>query len=111
MTQVDLELVAREMRARGLHSSWDELLTFSRDLVGNLVDAYQELLKSLGKSDKVSSINRGDDAQKVVIDKLAAALVLLTGKAHVAKWELEALDGNILSTAKVEGSGFEESRL
>jgi len=110
MTQADLELVAREMRARGLHYSWDELLTFSRDLVGSLVDAYQVLLKSLGKSDKVSSINR-DGAQKLVIDKLSAALVLLTGKAHVAKWESEALAGNILGTAKAEGSGLKESRL
>jgi len=110
MTQADLELVTREMRAKGLHSSWDELLAFSRDLVGSLVDAYQVLLKNSGRSDKVSSINP-DDAQTLVIDKLSTALALLTSKAHVAKWESEALAGNILGTTKAEGSGFEKSRL
>ena len=51
MTQVELELVARETRARGLHSSWKELLTFSEDMAGSLVDAYQALLKSMARSD------------------------------------------------------------
>jgi len=105
MTQADLELVAKELRARGLHSSWDELLTFSKDVVGNLVDAYQALLKNSKLPDKIFSTNP-DDAQRVAKDKLAAVLVLLTSKVHVAKWESEALAGNILGTAKVEGSGF-----
>jgi len=109
MTQAELDSIARKMRARGLHSSWDGLLTFSKDVVGSLVDAYQALLKSTAKSDKVSSTNPYD-VQKLVRDKLAAVLILLTSKAQVAKWESEALAGNnILSTPEVEGSGFEEN--
>jgi len=108
MTQADLELIARKMRARGLHSSWDGLLTFSKDVVGNLVDVYQALLKNSALPDKISSTNP-DDAQRVVKDKLSAALVLLTSKAQVAKWESEALAGNnVLGTAQAEGSGFKE---
>jgi len=93
MTQTELELVAREMRSRGLNSSWDELLTFSKDAVGGLVDAYQALLRSMLKADKVSSSER-DDVQKVVRDRLAKALILLTNEARVAKWESEALTEN-----------------
>ena len=111
MTQAELDSIARKMRTRGLHSSWDGLLTFCKDVVGSLVDAYQELLKSTAKSDKVSSTNP-DDVQKVVRDKLAAVLILLTSKAQVAKWESEVLArNNMLGTAKVEGSGFEENKL
>ena len=90
MTQTELKLVAREMRARGLHSSWDELLTLSKDAVGSLVDAYQALLRSTAKLDKVS-LSDPDDIKEVVRDKLAKALTLLTSEARVAKWESEAL--------------------
>ena len=93
MTQAELELVAKKMRTRGLHSSWDELLTFSKDVVGGLADAYQAVLKSTAKSDKVSSTNP-DNVQKVVRDKLAAALTVLTSEAQVARWESDVLDGN-----------------
>jgi hypothetical protein len=93
VTQAELELVAREIRARGLHSSWDELLTFSKDAVGSLVDAYQALLRSTAKSDKASSSDP-DDVQRMVRDKLAKALTLLTSEARVAKWESEALREN-----------------
>jgi len=90
VTQTELELVAREMRARGLHSSWDELLTFSEDVVGGLADAYQALLRSMAKSDTVSSIDP-DDVQKLVRDKLVKVLTLLTSEARVAKLESKAL--------------------
>ena len=93
MTQAELELVAKKMRTRGLHSSWDELLTFAKDVVGGLADAYQAVLKSTAKSDKVSSTNP-DNVQKVVRDKLAAALTVLTSEAQVARWESDVLDGN-----------------
>jgi hypothetical protein len=93
VTQVELELVAREIRARGLHSSWNELLTFSEDAVGSLVDAYQALLRSTAKSVKVTSSDP-DDVQKLVGDKLAKALTLLTGEARVAKWKSEAFTEN-----------------
>ena len=90
MTEAELESVAREMRYRGLHSSWNELLAFSQDVVGSLADAYQALLRSMAKSDTVSSFD-SDDAQKLVRDKLAKALTLLTSEARVAKLESEAL--------------------
>ena len=109
MTQAELDSIARKMRARGLHSSWDELLTFSEDAVGSLVDAYQALLRSTAKSDKVSSSDP-DDVQKVVRDKLAKALTLLTSEARVAKWESEALtENNRPGTQGVEDSRFEEN--
>ena len=108
MTQVELELVAKKMRTRGLHSSWDELLTFSKDVVGGLADAYQALLKSTAKSDKVSSTNP-NNVQRVVRDKLAAVLTVLTSEAQVARWESEALAGNsILGTREVDDQGLKE---
>lgn len=90
MTQVELESVAREMRYRGLHSSWSELLAFSQDVVGSLADAYQALLRSMAKSDTASSTDP-DDAQKFVRDKLVRTLTLLTSEERVAKLESEAL--------------------
>ena len=109
MTQTELELVAREIRARGLHSSWEELLTFSKDVVGSLADVYQTLLKSTAKSDKVSTSDP-DDVQKVVRDKLAKVLTLLTSEARVAKWESEALtENNRPGTQGIEDSRFEEN--
>ena len=110
MTQVELDLLAREMRARGLHSSWRELLTFSEDVVGSLIDANQALLKSTAKSD---SIYRGDpdDVPRVVRDKLAGVLTLLTSREQVAKWKSEALVGNnITGTREVESSRFGEDQ-
>ena len=90
MTQAELELVAREMRDKGLHFSWNELLSFSQDVVGSLADAYQALLRNAAKSDTVSSIDP-DDVQRLVRDKLVKALTLLTSEARVAKLESEAL--------------------
>ncbi|GAI13560.1 unnamed protein product [marine sediment metagenome] len=108
MTQAELDSIARKMRARGLHSSWDELLTFSKDVVGGLADAYQALLKSTAKSDKVPSTNP-DNVQKVMRDKLAAVLTVLTSKAQVARWESEALAGNsILGTWEVDDQGLKK---
>jgi len=108
MTQTELELVAKKMRARGLHSSWDELLAFSKDVVGGLANAYQALLKSMAKSDKVSSTSP-DDVKKVVRDELAAALTVLTNEAQVARWESEALAGNsILGTLEVDDQGLKK---
>jgi hypothetical protein len=108
MTQAELDSIARKMRTRGLHSSWDELLTFSKDVVGSLADAYQALLKSMAKSDKVSSTNP-DNAQKTVRDKLAAVLTVLTSEAQVARWESEVLDGNnVLGTREVDDQGLKK---
>ncbi len=109
MTQAEIERLARKVRARGLRSSWQELMQFSKDVVGGLADAYQALLKSTAKSDKISASN-ADDMQKVVRDKLAAVLTLLTSEAQVARWESEVLAGNsVLGTREVDNSGFEEN--
>jgi hypothetical protein len=93
MTQAELELVARGIRDRGLHSSWTELVAFSGDVVGALVDVYQALLKKAVPSGKTSSSDT-IDVQKAVRDKLAAALALLTSEAQVARWESEAFKEN-----------------
>jgi len=108
MTQIELELVARGVRARGLHSSWDELLTFSKDAVGSLVDAYQALLKGTAKPDTVSSSDP-DDVQKVVKYKLVKALTLLTSEAQVARWGSDALtENNTSGTRQMEDSGLKK---
>jgi hypothetical protein len=107
VTQAELEFVAREMRDRGLHYSWNELLAFAEDVVGSLASAYQTLLRSMAKSNTVSSTDP-DDAQKVVRDKLVKALTLLTDKAQVAKWESEALpENNCPGMNEVEDLRFE----
>jgi len=97
MTRAELELVAKEMRARGLHSSWDNLLEFSRGVVGNLADAYQALLRNsmLPGSTPFSNPN---DAQKIAKDKLAKALTLLTSEAQVTRWESEVLARNNMNS-------------
>jgi len=107
VTQAELELVAREMRDRGLHYSWNELLAFAEDVVGSLASAYQILLRSMAKSNTTSSTDP-DDAQEVVREKLAKALTLLTDKGRVAKWESEALN-NRSGIEGVEDSQFEEN--
>lgn len=93
MTQTELDSIAKKMRAKGLHSSWDELVTFSKDTVGGLVDAYQALVKSAVKSDKLSLTNC-DDVLRVVRDKLAIALTVLTSEVQVARWESDAISEN-----------------
>jgi len=94
MTQKDLEQVATQMRARGLHSSWNELLEFSESAVGSLVDAYQALLRSPVSSSNMLLANPSD-LRVLVQEKLGRALVSLTSKEQVARWESEALAGNI----------------
>jgi hypothetical protein len=91
MTQTELDSIARKMRSRGLHSSWDELLIFSKEVVGGLVDAYQALLKSAARSNKFFPTN-SDDVLRVVRDKLATALTVLTSEVQVARWESSALN-------------------
>ena len=90
MTQAELEQIAREVRAKGLHSSWSELIEFSDGVVGNLVDAYQALLRNSGSLGSISSSNT-EDVQLMVQDRLAKALTLLTSEAQVASWKSEVL--------------------
>jgi len=100
MTQKDLEQLARQMRARGLHSSWNELLEFSESVVGSLVDAYQVLLGSSVSSGNTLSANP-DNLRVLLQEKLGKALVSLTSQEQVAKWESEALVSNIQHSPKV----------
>ena len=94
MTQAELEQIAREVRARGLHSSWNELLEFSESVVGSLVDAYQALLRNSVSSGSMLSANPSD-LRVLLQEKLGRALASVTSKEQVAKWESEALASNI----------------
>lgn len=82
------------MRARGLHSPWNELLELSESLVGSLVNAYQALLRNSVSSGSMLSANLGD-LQVLVREKLDKVLVSLTSREQVVKWESEALASNI----------------
>ena len=95
LNQADLEQLARQMRARGLHSSWVELLEFSESAIGSLVDAYQALLRAPVSSGNPFSANPGD-LRMLLQGKLGKALVSLTSQEQVTKWESEALADNIL---------------
>lgn len=73
LNQADLEQVARQMRATGLHSSRNELLKFSEYTVGSLVDAYQALLRAPVSSGNPLSSNPGD-LRVLLQEKLGKAL-------------------------------------
>jgi len=97
MTLIELEQIAAKMRATGLHSSWNELIGFSNDVVGGLVEAYQTLLKD-------SASSNGDDTKKIyplVRDRLSKALISLASQAHVARWESEVLGSTCTVPATV----------
>ena len=94
MTQAELEQIAREVRARGLYSSWNELLEFSESVVGSLVDAYQTLLRNSASSGSMPSANPSDLPVSLQ-EKLGKALVSLTSREQVAKWGSETLASNI----------------
>ncbi|MFC1933714.1 hypothetical protein ACFLUK_02560 [Chloroflexota bacterium] len=96
MTQAELEQVAREIRTRGLHSTWEELLAFSKDVVGNLADAYQALLRRPTPTDRASSADL-NDVPTMIKDKMARALTLLTSEAQVARWGAEVAAENSTS--------------
>jgi len=97
MTPVELEQIATKMRATGLHSSWSELIEFSNDIVGGLVEAYQTLLKD-------STSSNGDNKEKICLlvrDRLFKALISLTSPEHVAKWESEVLGNSCTEPATI----------
>ena len=94
MTRAELEQIAKEVRARGLHSSWNELLEFSESVVGSLVDAYQALLRNSVSLGGMPSANPSDLLVSLQ-EKFGKALVSLTSREQVAKWESEALASNI----------------
>jgi hypothetical protein len=93
MTPVELEQIATKIRVTGLHSSWSELIEFSNDVVGGLIEAYQTLLKG--------SSSNGDNKEKICLlvrDRLSKALISLTSPEHVARWESEVLGNSCTAT-------------
>ena len=90
MTQLELEQLARKMRYRGLHYSWLELLGFSRNVIGNLAEAYQTLLRYNSLPDDIYS-DDSNSGLRTVSEKLALALTILTSEKQVAGWRSTAL--------------------
>ena len=100
MTPAELEQIATKMRATGLHSSWNELIEFSNDVVGGLVEVYQTLFKD-------SASFNGDNKEKIgllVRDRLSKALISLASPAHVASWESEVLGNSCTESATIGNS-------
>lgn len=93
MTQAEMEQIARQVRARGLHLSWNDLLLFSESVVGSLVDAYQALLRNSVSPGNTISANSGD-LQVLAQEKLGKALVSLTSEEQVARWKSEVLSSD-----------------
>ena len=98
MTQEELEQSARDMRERGLHYSWLELLEFTGDVVGNLADAYQALLRGISLLSK--DLNDTDAEIKVITNKLATALTILTSEEKVTRWRNDALLASDMTNTK-----------
>jgi hypothetical protein len=93
LTHTEVEQLANQIRAIGLHSSWNELLDFSQSVVGNLVEAYQALLKYSGTPDVGLSDPRWQ-VPVIVKKNLNKALTSLTSETQVLKWESEILGEN-----------------
>jgi hypothetical protein len=90
VTQGEVEQIAREIRTKMMHSSWHELVEFSESVVGNLVDAYQILLRNSMPSN--NTLFTGHiDLKTLTEDKLGKALVSLTSPEQVAKWRSEVI--------------------
>ena len=90
MTQEDIEAVARQMRDTGLHTSWNDLTTLSKDAIGSIVDAFQGLLRNTFMLDSEALTSR-EETQRTALESLNKALVLLTSEAQVSRWKSEAL--------------------
>lgn len=89
MTREEAELIAREIRARCLHSSWDELVSFWEAVVGDIKGAYQAAVQC-GESLNLVSSKDCKEMEKYMKDRLAEALAQLAGKGKVDQWEAEA---------------------
>jgi len=92
MTQGEIEAVAREIRTRFLHSSWDDLVGFWQGVIGNIERAYQASVQSIASSYHMSS-GDSNDMQRIVRDELATALRKLAGGRQMARWDTEAIGG------------------
>jgi len=106
MTPAEMEQIAMNFRAKGLHSSWNELIEFSKDVVGGLVEAYQILLKDAASSGSIPSDNT-EKMRLLVRDRLAKALTSLASPSHVARWESEVLGGSYTMPATISTSNQE----
>jgi len=98
MTQEELEQSARKMRERGLHYSWLELMEFTGDVVGNLADAYQALLRRISPLSK--DLNDAEPEIKVIANKLATVLTILTSEGKVTRWRSDALLASDMTNTK-----------
>ena len=90
MTRGDIEVVAKEIRTRSLHSSWDDLVGFWQGVIGNLERAYRASVQSRAAFHHMSSGN-SKDMQRIVRDELATALRRLAGEEQMARWDAEAM--------------------
>ena len=91
MTKTELEQVATHIRDIGLHASWNDLLAFTDNVVGNLVDAYQTVV---GNSLATNAVLSAPD--NVLQEKLSKAIISLTNEEMVARWRTEACGGDLL---------------
>ena len=92
MTQTELEQVATHIRDIGLHASWNDLLAFTDNVVGNLVDAYQTVVGNSLATNVVLSLA----PDNVLQEKLSKAITSLTNEEMVARWRTEACGGDLL---------------
>ena len=92
MTQTELEQVATHIRDIGLHASWNDLLAFTDNVVGNLVDAYQTVVGNSLATNVVLS----PAPDNVLQEKLSKAITSLTNEEMVARWRTEACGGDLL---------------
>ena len=95
MTQTELEQVATHIRDIGLHASWNDLLAFTDNVVGNLVDAYQTVVGSSSATNVVLS-PAPDNVYMTLQEKLNKAIASLTNEEMVARWRTEACGGDLL---------------
>jgi len=89
MTQTELEQIARHLRDIGLHASWSELMVLADSVVGNLVDAYQTLVRNSLASNN-TSLTSDSNVYMTLQGKLCKAIISLTNKEMVARWGSEA---------------------
>ena len=95
MTQTELEQIARHLRDIGLHASWSELMVLADSIVGNLVDAYQTLVRNSLASHN-TSLTSDSNVYITLQGKLYKAIISLTNEEMVAKWRTEACGGDLL---------------
>ena len=108
MTPVEIEQIAMNFRAKGLHSSWNELIEFSNEVVAVLVEAYQTLLKDSASLGIIPSANT-EKTNLLVQDRLAKALISLTSPTQVARWESEVL-GSSRAMPATDGTSLHDNK-